>query len=61
MMQELSHQADMAIPPENALEHMSVEKAWHLLNTVSSQVVGKQTELQVGKNANYVVQHSILG
>lgn len=61
-MQEPSHHhTDMAIPPEHALEHMSVEKAWHLLNSISSQVVGKQTELQVGKNANYVVQHSTPG
>lgn len=35
------------ISPEHALEHMPVEKAWTLLNTLSSQVVGKQTELQV--------------
>ena len=43
---------DGMIPPERALEHLSVEKAWHLLNTLSSQVVGKQTELQVGRNQN---------
>lgn len=36
--------------PERALEHMSVEKAWTLLDSLSSQVVGKQTELQVGLN-----------
>lgn len=36
------------VSPERALEHMSVEKAWSLLDTLSSQVVGKQTELQVG-------------
>lgn len=35
------------VAPERALEHMSVEKAWNLLGTLSSQVVGKQTELQV--------------
>lgn len=33
--------------PERALEHMSVEKAWTLLDSLSSQVVGKQSELQV--------------
>lgn len=36
------------VSPERALEHMSVEKAWALLDTLSFQVVGKQTELQVG-------------
>lgn len=35
------------VPPERALEQVSVEEAWQLLNTLSSQVVGKQTELQV--------------
>ena len=37
------------ISPDHALEHMSVEKAWTLLDTLSSQVAGKQTELQVGR------------
>lgn len=35
------------ISPERALEHVSVEKAWTLLDSLSSQVVGKQSELQV--------------
>lgn len=36
------------VSAEDALEHMSVEKAWHLLADLSSQVVRKQSELQVG-------------
>lgn len=35
------------VPPERALEHLSVDKAWNLLDTLSSQVSGKQAELQV--------------
>lgn len=35
------------VAPEQALERMSVENAWHLLSSLSSQVIGKQTELQV--------------
>lgn len=36
------------VSAEDALKHMSVEKAWHLLADLSSQVVRKQSELQVG-------------
>lgn len=36
------------VSPERALEHMSVDNAWTLLDTLSSQVIAKQTELQVG-------------
>lgn len=32
---------------QHALERVSVDKAWHLLRSLSSQVDGKQTELQV--------------
>lgn len=35
------------VPPERALEYLSVNKAWALLDTLSSQVSGKQAELQV--------------
>lgn len=35
------------VPAEHALEHMLIEKAWNLLASLSSQVDGKQTELQV--------------
>ncbi|CAM9305254.1 unnamed protein product [Ectocarpus sp. 13 AM-2016] len=41
------------VSPERALEHMSVEKAWSLLDTLSSQVVGKQTELQLMVGSRY--------
>eukprot|EP00903_Cladosiphon_okamuranus_P007661 g7429.t1 len=41
------------VSPERALEHMSVEKAWTLLDTLSSQVVGKQTELQLMVGSRY--------
>lgn len=43
-----SHVVDGSmVSPELALEHMSVEKAWTLLDNLSSQVVAKETELQV--------------
>ena len=35
------------VPPERALEHLSVDKAWNLLDTLSLQASGKQAELQV--------------
>lgn len=43
-----SGEGDDIVSAEDALEHMSVEKAWHLLADLSSQVVRKQSELQVG-------------
>lgn len=35
------------VPAEHALELVSVDKAWELLATLSTQVVHKQSELQV--------------
>lgn len=47
-MRETSGGGDIdMVPPERALEHLSVDKAWNLLDTLSSQVSGKQAELQV--------------
>eukprot|EP00752_Nemacystus_decipiens_P016531 g14775.t1 len=41
------------VSPERALEHMSVEKAWTMLDRLSSQVVGKQSELQLMVGSRY--------
>lgn len=48
-MRRPSHGTDgSVVSPERALEYMSVEKAWTLLDDLSSQVIAKETELQVG-------------
>lgn len=48
-MRRASHGTDgSVVSPERALEYMSVEKAWTLLDGLTSQVVAKETELQVG-------------
>ncbi|CAM9298517.1 unnamed protein product [Pylaiella littoralis] len=41
------------VSPECALEHMPVEKAWTLLDSLSSQVVWKETELQLMVGSRY--------
>lgn len=46
MRDALQNSGEM-VPAEHALEHMSMEQAWNLLDALSSQVQQKQTELQV--------------